>query len=87
MSEWFFWILALAIPATIGVSPALLPARLPWWVRWALALLLLGISIWFYLTGGDPHPYHLVFLAPFWLGWVLGAIIMMPWPVPEPTER
>lgn len=80
-----FWLLALAGPAALGVSPALLPSGLPSWVRWSFAVLLLAASIWFYQAASYPHPYHIVFLVPFWIGWMLGVIIMMPWPARERT--
>ena len=87
MSDSVLWLLALTAPFAIGIGPALLPTRVPSWVRWSVALLLLALSIWLFLAGSDPHPYHLVFLVPFWVGWMLGVIMMMPWPKAEHAPR
>jgi hypothetical protein len=87
MSDWVFLLLALTVPFAVGIGPALLPARVRSWVRWSVALFLLALSIWLFLAGSDPHPYHLVFLVPFWIGWMLGAILMAPWPKAEHASR
>jgi hypothetical protein len=75
-------ILSVLIPVIgvllIGVVPALLPASVSTSTRWLLALLLLVVSIVLsYLTFVAPHPFFLVFLVPFWFGWILGASLLL----------
>jgi hypothetical protein len=42
-----------------------------------LALLLFAASLWFNrVMSAAPHPYHLILLAPFWLAWVFGVIVL-----------
>ena len=69
-------LLALATVA-LGLSPVLLPAKVRLSVRWCLALFLLAASVWFnHAMSAASEPYHLVFLAPFWLGLGVGVLAL-----------
>jgi hypothetical protein len=71
-------LLFFTVPPLVGASPAFLPARVPASLRWGFALLLLAASLWFHLEmNGAPHPFHLAYLVPFWLGWAWGVSRML----------
>ena len=70
-------LLCLIVPPIIGASPALLP-RLPMSARWALAGVLLAASLWFHhVMNQAPHPFHLAYVVPFWLGWIFGVVKLL----------
>jgi hypothetical protein len=71
----------------VGLSPALLPSRLPLAIRWGFALLLLaGSACLTYMTVNAPHPYLLLMLVPFWFGWVVGALLLVRRRRPSPAK-
>ena len=69
--------LLVLLSFALGLTPVLLPATVRLSVRWGLALLLFAASLWFNrVMSAAPHPYHLILLAPFWLAWVFGVIVL-----------
>ena len=78
--DWCSIALVLLVLATfaLGLSPVLLPAKVRLSVRWCLALLLFfAASGWFnQAMSAVPHPYHLIFLVPFWFALGAGVLVL-----------
>ena len=71
----------------IGLSPVLLPARVRLSIRWVLALLLLGASLWFNHTMEPARePYHLILLIPFWLALSIAMLVLPFHPKAKPSR-
>ena len=69
--------LVLLASFAIGLSPILLPVRVRLSIRWGLALLLLGASLWFNLTMEPARePYHLILLVPVWLALGIAMLVL-----------
>jgi hypothetical protein len=72
--DTLFFFAAVLSPLLLGAAPALVPRRISVSVRWIAASVLLAGSLWItYWMRHAPHAYHMLFVVPFWAGWLLGT--------------
>ena len=69
--------LLILVPLALGIALLLLPrAYLRPWGPLLLLVLMLGASAVVVAHRDVPHPYHLMLLIPFGIGWIVPAALM-----------